>query len=230
MTTYCRQGNLNLLLDNITDAEFLEDFDEAMEALQAIEQEDHRGMFAGTDLAAWTSPNRDFKATPTVISESTLDNISELLCKKYDMSSDTWRNQLARDAFILKGVVAMGRMVFSANIRENSVIFGHEERQVAGTIERIISHSHPHPGLGSTETVIFIQVLVLEPIDEVDDLYRKLGCGWLCLPSSTKRQLVPLEAILSPFTRTILHIQGRSVLHVYPETKVSTRETFETEL
>ncbi|KAF9060975.1 hypothetical protein BDP27DRAFT_1235911 [Rhodocollybia butyracea] len=67
MKTYCRQGNLKLVLDNITDPVLLEDFGEAIDALQAMELEDHRGMFSGTDLSAWTSPDRDFKKTPTVI-------------------------------------------------------------------------------------------------------------------------------------------------------------------
>lgn len=43
------------------------------------------------------------------------------------------------------------------------------------------SHLHRHPISDSVKTAVFVEVLVLEPIDEADDLYRKLGCGWLCV-------------------------------------------------
>ncbi|KAF9069571.1 hypothetical protein BDP27DRAFT_1363262 [Rhodocollybia butyracea] len=222
MKTYCRQGNLKLVLDNITDPNLLEDFGEAIDALQAMELEDHRGMFSGTDLSAWTSPDHDFKKTLTVISESTLDDISNLFSQRYNMHTNAFNTKLTQDAHILEGVAVMRQVVFSTNTRESSVIFHLKGRHVAGTIKRIISHEHPHPIFGSMKTAVFVEVLVLEPINEADDLYRKLGCGWLCLLSQTRRQLLSLEDILSPFSRTNLCIQGKSVIHVYPETKLLT--------
>lgn len=144
MKTYCRQGNLKLVLDNITDPDLLEHFGEAMNALQAMEQEDHKGMFAGTDLSAWTSPDRDFKTTPTVISESTLNDISELLSERYKVPLNVFDAKLARDAQILEGVAVMRRVVFSTNIRESSVIFRLGGHHVAGTIKLFTPASSPY--------------------------------------------------------------------------------------
>ncbi|KAJ3862563.1 hypothetical protein EV359DRAFT_65525 [Lentinula novae-zelandiae] len=51
LTSYCREANLQVILDHSTDLQG--EINEAITALTDIDCEDHRGIFAGTDLVAW---------------------------------------------------------------------------------------------------------------------------------------------------------------------------------
>lgn len=218
LNTFCRQGALEMILEY--NVELRDDIREALEALQEMKRESHRGMFDGTDLSSWSSPDRSFKSVPIVIKDSTLDRILDLLCRKYDVPRSAWEGELIRNAHSLAGVVSDG-VVFSPKVRENSVIFKNLETgdYGAGTIQRIISHSFPHPTSGAL-TAIYIEVLDMTPIKVEDDLFRRLGCGWLCSRQPGCYRLVPLTDVSCHFARTNLSIKDMLVTHVYPTPKV----------
>lgn len=93
LTTYCRQANLQVILNH--NADVRQDINEAIEALKNINHEDHRGMFPGTDHSAWSSTQ--FKATAFWIKHSTLDRITHDLYRIYDLPHSHWSsNSLAR--------------------------------------------------------------------------------------------------------------------------------------
>ncbi|KAJ3928294.1 MAG: hypothetical protein NXY57DRAFT_1041744 [Lentinula lateritia] len=120
LKVYCQQGNLEMMLAHCSD--YKDDIQEALDALDEIKRESHRGMFDGTDLSSWSSPDRKFKSSPITMESSTLDQIIELLCVQYQVSPSTWEGALTRDALLLAGVAHDG-VVFSPKIRENSIVF-----------------------------------------------------------------------------------------------------------
>lgn len=220
LTAYCRQANLELILDH--NADVRQDIDEALNALKNIEREDHRGMFAGTDLSVWSST--EFKATPFWIQHSTLDRITDHLCGIYNVPRSHWSSTLTRQAHNLAGV-AIGRVIYSHRVRQNSVVFRHDDTFLAGTIDKVFTHSHSHPVTQQWNTITYFEVLAMEAIDERDDLYRQLHCGWLCLqtPITPRTLTIPLSSLVSHFVRTELSlaVKGNPVTHVYPVPKVS---------
>ncbi|KAJ3863506.1 hypothetical protein EV359DRAFT_82317 [Lentinula novae-zelandiae] len=213
-----QQANLQLILDH--NADVRQDVDEALNALKNIEREDHRGMFAGTDLSVWSST--EFKATPCWIQHSTLDRITDHLCGIYDFPHSYWSSTLTHQAYNLAGV-AIGRVIYSHRVRQNSVVFCHDGAFLAGTIDEVFTHSHLHPVTQKTRKITYLEVSVLEAINEQNDLYRKLHCGWLCLRTSTiaRTLTIPLSSIVSHFIRTelSLSVEGNLVTHVYPVPK-----------
>ncbi|KAJ3883968.1 hypothetical protein GG344DRAFT_71674, partial [Lentinula edodes] len=219
MNSYGQIANLQLLLNNYP--EIREEIGEALMMLTDIDREDHRGIFAGTDLTAWTST--EFKETPTRIERSTLDRIVQQLCRMYGVQASDWDGKVARQAHILDGA-ALGRVIYSTGYRQNSIIFRDDGKILAGTICRIIKHSHPHPVSQDVIATTYVETIVMEPISEEDDLYRSLNCGWLCLQIPTTRRIstVPLSNVVSHFVRTdlTLLVKENSVTHVYPVPKV----------
>ncbi|KAJ3933374.1 MAG: hypothetical protein NXY57DRAFT_1037683 [Lentinula lateritia] len=219
LTACCRQANLQLILDH--NADVRQDVDEALNALKNIEREDHCRMFAGTDLSVWSST--EFKATPCWIQHSTLDRITDHLCGIYDFPRSYWSSTLTRQAYNLAGV-AIGRVIYSHRVRQNSVVFCHDGAFLAGTIDEVFTHSHLHPVTQKTRKITYLEVSVLEAINEQNDLYRKLHCGWLCLRTSTiaRTLTIPLSSIVLHFVRTelSLSVEGNLVTHVYPVPKV----------
>ncbi|KAJ3884123.1 hypothetical protein GG344DRAFT_84534 [Lentinula edodes] len=197
LTSYCRQANLQVILDHNTDLR--EEIDEVLTALTDIDREDHRGIFAGTDLVAWAST--EFKTSPACIEKPTLDRIIHHLCDIYGVLSSHWDGKVARQVHTVGGVAA-GRVIYSPSIRQNSVVFRHN---------------------GRTVSITYFEVIVMEPIDADDDLYRRLNCGWLCFqkPAVPKTLTVPLSYIVSHFVRTDLSfkIKGKPITHVYPVPK-----------
>ncbi|KAJ3859902.1 hypothetical protein EV359DRAFT_85892 [Lentinula novae-zelandiae] len=219
LTSYCREANLQVILDHNTDLQG--EINEAITALTDIDREDHRGIFAGTDLVAWAST--EFKASPACIAESTLDCIIYHLCNIYGVSSSHWDGKVSRQVNTVGGVAA-GRVIYSPAIHQNSVVFRNNGRVCAGTIEQVINHSHPHPVTRKMISITYLKVIIMEPIDVDDDLYRRLDCGWLCYQNpgaATKNLTVPLSHIVSHFVRTDLsfRIRGKSITHVYPVPK-----------
>ncbi|KAF8824679.1 hypothetical protein HHX47_DHR7000377 [Lentinula edodes] len=219
MKSYGQIANLQLLLNNYP--EIREDIGEALTMLTDIDREDHRGIFSGTDLLAWSST--EFNETPTCIERPTLDRIVQQLCKMYGVQAAHWDGKIARQAHILGGV-ALGRVIYSTGYRQNSIIFRDEGKILAGTIDRIIKHTHPHPVTQNVIAATYVEAIVMQPISEEDDLYRSLNCGWLCLQMPTTRRIstVPLSNVISHFVRTdlTLLVKENSVTHVYPVPKV----------
>ncbi|KAJ3911637.1 hypothetical protein F5877DRAFT_55068, partial [Lentinula edodes] len=219
LKVYCQQGNLEMMLAHCPDDK--DDIQEALDALLEIKRESHRGMFAGTDLSSWSSPDRKFKSSPIIMDSSTLDQIIELLCVEYQVPHSTWEGALTRDALLLARVAHDG-VVFSPKTRENSIVFKKldEGGYGAGTVQRIISHRHRHPARQTSEAVTYLEVLDMNSIDDIEDLYRRLKCGWLCSQLPGRRRLVPLPNVVSHFVRTNLIIQDTPVTHVYPMPRV----------
>lgn len=190
--------------------------------LTDIDREDHRGIFAGTDLSAWSST--EFNETPTHIERSTLDRIVQQLCRMYSVQASHWDGKVARASHILGGA-ALGRVIYSTGYRQNSIIFRDEGKIIAGTIDKIIKHSHPHPFTQEVIATTYVEAIAMEPINREDDLYRSLNCGWLCLQTPTRRRIstVPLSNVISHFVRTdlTLLVKENPVTHVYPVPKVS---------
>lgn len=220
MTHFGRTANLQVILNHNTDLQ--EKIAEALTALKDIDREDHRGMFAGTDLSAWSST--EFKATPACIDEATLARIVTCLCELYTVPRSYWENKISRQARLLGGVV-IGRVIYSSRVRQNSVIFRNEGRILAGMITKVIDHPHPHPVTRDIIRTSYLEISVMEPINQEDDLYRQLNCGWLCLqvPPTTTLVTVLWSSIISHFVRTdlTLAIKGDLVTHVYPVPKGS---------
>ncbi|KAJ3752706.1 hypothetical protein EV360DRAFT_88492 [Lentinula raphanica] len=224
MTSYGRMANLQILLDRFPDLQ--EEVEEALAVLEDIEREDHRGMFAGTDLSAWSSTK--FKETPIFIDEAALDRIMNRLCETYQVGRLHWNGKVTRSAQQLDGV-ALGRVIYSSRLRENSIVFRSEGNIVAGTIAKVFRHSHPHPVTQETVSTTYLEVSPMQPITEgQDDLYRVLNCGWLCSQSNTARRTltVPLGDVVSHFVRTdlTLLVNDTAVTHVYPVPKVNLNE------
>ncbi|KAJ3892281.1 hypothetical protein GG344DRAFT_64765 [Lentinula edodes] len=211
-------ANLQLLLNNYP--EIREEIGEALTMLTDIEREDHRGIFAGTDLSAWSST--EFNESPTCIERATLDRIVQQLCRVYGVQASHWDGKVARQAHILGGV-ALGRVIYSTGYCQNSIIFRDEGKILAGTIDKIIKHSHPHPVTQDVIAATYVEAIVMEPISEEDDLYRSLNCGWLCLqmPATRRLSTVPLSNVISHFVRTdlTLLVKENPVTHVYPVPK-----------
>ncbi|KAJ3762783.1 hypothetical protein EV360DRAFT_66807 [Lentinula raphanica] len=221
MAAYGRTANLQITLDR--HPELREEIEEALAVLEDIEREDHRGMFAGTDLSAWSST--EFKKKPVSIEEATLDDIVNHLCKVYHLDRTYWDGKVNRCAQELDGV-ALGRVIYSSRFRESSIVFRSEGNILAGTITKVITHSHPHPDTQKMLAFTYLEVIPMEPISEgPDDLYRALNCGWLCSRSeATDRVLtIPLKDVVSHFVRTelTLLVNGMVVTHVYPVPKKS---------
>ncbi|KAJ3963840.1 hypothetical protein EV361DRAFT_874507 [Lentinula raphanica] len=217
-SNYNRQGALEVILEHSTDLQ--KDISEALGALLEMKRESHRGMFDETDLSTWSSSERTFKSQAFVMENSTLDDILKLLCMKYSLPRQAWNGQLDRSAVKLAGVVSDG-VVFSCNTRECSVIFKNSEagNYGAGIIQRIISHSYPHPFTGTLENATYLEVRCMTPIAAEHDLYRKLNSGWLCSRQLGPCQLLPLSQVVSHFARTELTIQDMVVTHVLPTPK-----------
>lgn len=236
LTAYCREGNLQLMLEQIP--RLREDIGEALEVLEALDREDHRGMFSETDDTAWASTK--FKSHPQILNMSTLKQIEEFLCSHYNIESSTWKGRVNRDSQRLDGV-AIGRVIFSSKRLEKSVVFRERGSVFAGTVKKVFSHSHSHPSQGSSITLTYLIVEVLEPVPAEWDGYRKLSCGWLCWGNSDKQletssthgpriTLVPVVNIISHFVRTDFtdrELTGtgnetpKAIIHVYPVPKVS---------
>ncbi|KAJ3760788.1 hypothetical protein EV360DRAFT_68405 [Lentinula raphanica] len=220
MASYGRMANLQILLDRYP--ELREEIEEALAVLKDIEREDHRGIFAGTDLSAWSST--EFKKTPITVEEATLDRIVNHLCDTYHLDRLHWDGKLARCAQELDGV-ALGRVIYSPRLRENSVVFRSEGNILAGTISKVITHAHPHPATQKMAAFTFLEVIAMDPISEgKDDLYRALNCGWLCSRTNTNQRVltIPLGDVISHFVRTdlTLLVNETAVTHVYPVPKI----------
>ncbi|KAJ3886744.1 hypothetical protein GG344DRAFT_69408 [Lentinula edodes] len=107
MTHFGRTANLQVILNHNTDLQ--QKIAEALTALKDIDREDHRGMFAGTDLSAWSST--EFKATPACIDEATLARIVTCLCELYTVPRSYWENKISRQARTSNNDACHGSMV-----------------------------------------------------------------------------------------------------------------------
>ncbi|KAJ3764234.1 hypothetical protein EV360DRAFT_65672 [Lentinula raphanica] len=212
MTSYSQMANLQHLLEQFP--ELREEIEEALEVLKEIEREDHR---------AWSST--EFKETLTYIEASTLTRIVDHLCVMYQNEHSCWEGKVTRQVQEMDGV-ALGRVIYSSRRRENSIVFRSEGKVLAGTIVKVIKHSHIHPATKKMVSTTYLEVIAMQPISEgQDDLYRILNCGWLCLQTSTtgRTLTVPLGDVISHFVRTdlTLLVNGTAVTHVYPVPKAS---------
>ncbi|KAJ3871844.1 hypothetical protein F5051DRAFT_445787 [Lentinula edodes] len=140
----------------------------------------------------------------------------------YSVQASHWDGKVARASHILGGA-ALGRVIYSTGYRQNSIIFRDEGKIIAGTIDKIIKHSHPHPFTQEVIATTYVEAIAMEPINREDDLYRSLNCGWLCLQTPTRRRIstVPLSNVISHFVRTdlTLLVKENPVTHVYPVPK-----------
>lgn len=213
LNSFCHQGNLDLLLEH-----GMQDFDQVVKTMDAIKREDHRGMFAGTDLSIWSST--EFMSIPMVLSNLDLDRIVVLLCRIYNVGHSHWSGKVFRNAFEVAGI-AVGRVIFSPKLHDSSVIFTDDEGSIhAGTILQIISYPHRSPNQDSVKSVYF-RIRPMEPINPQFDLYRKLNCGWLCNRNILGNIIIPMANVLSHFARTEFRITGQLVTHVLPLVKVA---------
>lgn len=213
LNSFCRQGNLDLMLEHD-----MQDLDQVLKTMDAIKREDHRGMFAGTDLSLWSSTV--FSSTQIQLSEQDLDRIVVLLCQLYNVNHSHWSGKIFRNAFDLGGV-AVGRAVYSPKLLDSSIVFTDEGCIWAGTIVQVISYPHRNPNQESANTVYF-RIRPMKPINSQSDLYRKLNCGWLCDRNHLEsNKIIPLANILSHFAKTDFAIRGQLVTHVLPLVKVS---------
>lgn len=224
LKTYCLQANLEALLDGHDEIHDI--IPEALEKLKVIDGEDHRGMFAETDLTAWSSTV--FKSKHSVVTLAELHQISRWLSRIHSVPSSHWTGKVTSGVTEMEGI-ALGRVIFSpARIKlENSYVVVKEERRIsgrapfkAGQILRIFSHVYPHPKTTLTATETFVELSVLEPIDASGDLYRELQMGWLCKPEPLATEIVPLSHVVCHFVKTDLLIEGQTVMHVLPYPKV----------
>lgn len=213
LNSFCRQNNLELLLEHN-----MQDLDQVRKTMDAIKREDHRGMFAGTDLSLWSST--EFSSTQIQLSEQDLDRIVVLLCQVYNVDCSHWSGKVFRNAFELGGI-AVGRAVYSPKLLDSSIVFTDEGSVWAGTIVQVISFPHRNPNQDSASAVYF-RIRPMKPINSQSDLYRKLNCGWLCDRDYLQdNKIIPLANIISHFAKTDFAVRDQLVTHVLPLVKVS---------
>ncbi|KIK52616.1 hypothetical protein GYMLUDRAFT_64142 [Collybiopsis luxurians FD-317 M1] len=167
LNSYCHQGNLDLLLEHD-----IQDMDSVIEVLDAIQREDHRGIFAGTDFSVLASTR--FQSTPVTLPQHYLDLIVDCLFQTYSVNCSHWAGKVFCSALNLSGFV-IGRVTFSSKLHDSAVIFKDNGGIHAGTILQIISHTHPEPPIQS----------IKRPYSSVSAPWNPFPLKMICTENST---------------------------------------------